>query len=40
LLQQRASITNNADTAMVFGLQKKLRPPHDSQSRAVQWSEY
>jgi plastocyanin len=40
LLQQRASSRNNADTALVFGLQKKLRPPHDSQSRAVQWSEY
>jgi len=27
-------------TEVVFALDKKLRPPHDSESSAVQWSEY
>ena len=39
-LQQHASIDSNGDAPLVFGLRKKLRPPHDSQSRAVQWSDY
>lgn len=33
------SITNET-SSVTFSLQKKLRPPHDSGSEAVQWSEY
>jgi len=33
------SITNETGS-VTFSLQKKLRPPHDSGSEAVQWSEY
>ena len=33
------AITNET-SSVTFSLQKKLRPPHDSGSEAVQWSEY
>ncbi|MDA0706220.1 MAG: methylamine utilization protein [Proteobacteria bacterium] len=34
------TVSRQSDATLVFGLQKKLRPPHDAQSTAVKWSEY
>lgn len=39
-LQKRISRPANLDAELVFELRKNLRPPHEAQSSAVQWSEY
>lgn len=39
-LRKTAVVVANSDTAVSFQLHKKLRPPHDEQSGAVQWSDY
>jgi plastocyanin len=40
LLHQVVSNPSRSDVQVSFELQKKLRPPHASQSAAVQWSDY
>lgn len=39
-LRQVVSNPSQSDVQVSFGLQKKIRPPHESQSAAVQWSDY
>lgn len=39
-LRQRITTANGGVASVTFGLQKKLRPPHASQSSTVQWSDY
>jgi len=39
-LRQVVTNPSQSGAQVSFGLQKKIRPPHESQSAAVQWSDY